>query len=207
MPVIDDVGSGVLADDLAAAGRRAAGPALGARPARRSSASRGDKLLGGPQAGLIVGRRGGGRARARAHPLARALRLDKLSLAALEATLRLYRDPERARREIPVLAMLTAAEDELRGAGRAAGGADRSAPRSSRRPRGSAAARCRCSSCPGRWWRSRGGAPDALAARLRAGDPPVVGRIEGGRLLLDPRTLADDELEAAGARSPRRAAA
>jgi len=43
-----------------------------------------------------------------------------------------------------------------------------------------------------------GGSPDALAARLRAGDPPVVGRIEGGRLLLDPRTLAVDELDAAG---------
>src|SRR5581483_7734344 len=50
---------------------------------------------------------------ARAHPLARALRLDKLSLAALEATLLLYRDPERARREIPVLAMLDVAEDVL----------------------------------------------------------------------------------------------
>ena len=73
----------------------------------------GDKLLGGPQAGLLVGR-ADAVARARAHPLARALRLDKLGLAALEATLRLYRDPERARREIPVLAMLAADEDELR---------------------------------------------------------------------------------------------
>ena len=66
----------------------------------------GDKLLGGPQAGLLVGR-ADAVARARSHPLARALRLDKLGLAALEATLRLYLDPERARREIPVLAMLT----------------------------------------------------------------------------------------------------
>ncbi len=72
----------------------------------------GDKLLGGPQAGLIVGQRDAVAA-ARRHPLARALRIDKLSLAALEATLRLYRDPERAMREVPVLAMLFADPDTL----------------------------------------------------------------------------------------------
>ena len=106
VPVIDDVGSGVLADDLAVLADEP--------PVRRSVAAgaalvcfSGDKLLGGPQAGLIVGR-ADAVARARAHPLARALRLDKLGLAALEATLRLYLDPERARREIPVLAMLAA---------------------------------------------------------------------------------------------------
>ena len=89
VPVIDDVGSGNLADDL---------PALADEPpVRRSVAAgaalvcfSGDKLLGGPQAGLMVGTRDAVAA-ARAHPLARALRLDKLSLAALEATLRLYR--------------------------------------------------------------------------------------------------------------------
>ena len=105
-PVIDDVGSGNLAEDLQ--------PLADEPPVRRSVAAgaalvcfSGDKLLGGPQAGLLVGR-ADAIAAARAHPLARALRLDKLSLAALEATLALYRDPERARREIPVLAMLLA---------------------------------------------------------------------------------------------------
>src|SRR3954447_21560563 len=110
--VIDDVGSGVLADEL---------ELLREEPAVRRSVRAGaalvcfsgDKLLGGPQAGLIVGR-GEAVATARAHPLARALRLDKLGLAALEATLQIYRDPERARREIPVLAMLTVPEDVLR---------------------------------------------------------------------------------------------
>ena len=72
----------------------------------------GDKLLGGPQAGLVLGT-APAVAAARAHPLARALRIDKLSLAALEATLMLYRDPAAARREIPVLAMLEASEETL----------------------------------------------------------------------------------------------
>ena len=69
----------------------------------------GDKLLGGPQAGLLVGRAAAVEA-ARRHPLARALRIDKLSLAALEATLRLHRD---APEEIPVLAMLHATRETL----------------------------------------------------------------------------------------------
>jgi L-seryl-tRNA(Ser) seleniumtransferase len=97
-PVIDDVGSGVLAG--------AAGiPALTDEPAVKRSVAAGaalvccsgDKLLGGPQAGLVIGH-ADAVAAARRHPLARALRIDKLSLAALEATLLLYRDPERARR-------------------------------------------------------------------------------------------------------------
>ena len=178
VPVIDDVGSGVLADGL---GVLADEPAV-----RRSVAAgaalvcfSGDKLLGGPQAGLIAGRARRRRARARRHPLARALRLDKLSLAALEATLRLYREPERALAEIPVLAMLDAGEDEL--AARAARLAALIGPAAEvvrRRRPGSAAARCRCWSCPGRRWPSRA-PPDALAARLRAGDPPVVGAHRG----------------------------
>src|SRR4051794_32027481 len=111
VPVIDDVGSGVLADDL---------DALADEPAVRRSVRAGaavvcfsgDKLLGGPQAGVMVGRREQIEA-CRAHPLARAVRIDKLSLAALEATLMLYRDPELARREIPVLAMLDVDEATL----------------------------------------------------------------------------------------------
>src|ERR671932_450959 len=109
VPVIDDVGSGVLAGDLELLADEP--------PVRRSVAAgaavvcfSGDKLLGGPQAGLLVGATDA-IAACRRHPLARAVRIDKLSLAALEATLRLYRDPDHARRAIPVLAMLTAEED------------------------------------------------------------------------------------------------
>ena len=156
-PVIDDVGSGVLAD--------AAGiPALGDEPALKRSVAAGaalvccsgDKLLGGPQAGLLVGR-AEAIAAARRHPLARALRIDKLSLAALEATLALYRDPQRARREIPVLSMLDCDRSVLQAARTAAGGGA-----SDPRPRWSApwprsgAARCRCSSSRAQPWRWRG---------------------------------------------------
>jgi len=194
VPVIDDVGSGVLADAL---------PALAEEPAVRRSVAAGaalvcfsgDKLLGGPQAGLLVGR-ADAIARARAHPLARALRLDKLGLAALEATLRLYLDPERALREIPVLAMLTAGQDELTAR------AERLATMvpgaevvpSTAKVGGGALPLLEL---PGPVVAIGGAGIDALAAALRRGEPPLIGRIEAGRLLLDPRTLADDELEAA----------
>ena len=193
VPVIDDVGSGVLADEL---------DALRGEPAVRRSVRAGaalvcfsgDKLLGGPQAGLIVGR-ADAVAAARGHPLARALRVDKLSLAALEATLRLYRDPERARAEIPVLAMLGATEAELgeraRRLAEATGG--EVVPGVARVGGGALP----LLELPGPVVAVAAPSPDALAARLRAQDPPLVGRIEGGRLLLDPRTLAGDELEAA----------
>ncbi|MGI8728452.1 MAG: L-seryl-tRNA(Sec) selenium transferase, partial [Solirubrobacteraceae bacterium] len=109
--VIDDVGSGVLTDDL--------GLLAGEPPVRRSiragaalTAFSGDKLLGGPQAGLLVGTRAAVEA-CRRHPLARAVRIDKLSLAALEATLALHRDPAAARRALPVLAMLEADDATL----------------------------------------------------------------------------------------------
>jgi L-seryl-tRNA(Ser) seleniumtransferase len=195
VPVIDDVGSGVLADDLA--------PLAGEPAVRRSVAAgaalvcfSGDKLLGGPQAGLLVGR-ADAIARARAHPLARALRLDKLGLAALEATLRLYLDPERARREIPVLAMLTVPETALeeRAARLAALIPGAEVVASIAKVGGGALPLLEL---PGPVVAVGGGGAEALAAALREGEPPVIGRIEAGRLLLDPRTLADDELEAAG---------
>jgi L-seryl-tRNA(Ser) seleniumtransferase len=205
--VIDDVGSGWLASqpglfsevDRGGAGG-GAGVAIDEPPIAASVAAgaaltccSGDKLLGGPQAGLIVGRREAVAA-ARRHPLARALRIDKLSLAALEATLRLYLDPERALREIPVLAMLTADEDTL--AARAARLADAIGERAS------------VSRAVGK---TGGGSlpllelegpvvaldadPEPLAAALRQGDPPVVARIHDGRVLLDPRTLTDADVE------------
>jgi L-seryl-tRNA(Ser) seleniumtransferase len=197
-PVIDDVGSGVITG--AGSGR----PLLGEEPGLRRSVSAGaglvccsgDKLLGGPQAGLLVGR-AGAVAAARSHPLARALRIDKLSLAALAATLELHRDPARARREIPVLRMLdedprvpAARAEHLRAAlgsraeivptvSRVGGGALPLAELA-----GAAVAL------------DPAGDPVTLARRLRLGEPAVIARIHEGRVVLDPRTLADDELEA-----------
>jgi L-seryl-tRNA(Ser) seleniumtransferase len=201
VPVIDDVGSGVLADASAI-------PALGEEPSLHRSVAAGaalvccsgDKLLGGPQAGLIVGS-SEAVAAAREHPLARALRIDKLSLAALEATLRLYRDPARARREIPVLAMLDAGEDQL--AARA--GRLRDAIGGEYCELVTAVAKVGGGALP--LLELEGSAvalvskmvPVEVARALRGSDPPVIGRIHDGRVLLDPRTLSDDEVDTVAA--------
>ncbi len=204
IPVIDDAGSG-QAFDLTPFGLPgeplvSAGIAAGADLVLFS----GDKLLGGPQAGILAGR-ADLIARVEADPLMRAFRLDKMTLAALEATLRLYRDPERARREIPVLRMLTtpladlrARSDafavRLRGAGVAAlvredvayvgGGSlpDVAVP--------TAVIAVECPAV------SEGD----FATRLRTGSPAVVGRVQDGRYLIDLRTVfenQEDELLAA----------
>jgi L-seryl-tRNA(Ser) seleniumtransferase len=195
VPVIDDLGSGALAEGLEALADEP--------PVRRSIAAgaalvcfSGDKLLGGPQAGILLGRAPAVQA-CRHHPLARALRIGRLPLAALEATLALYRDPERARREVPALAMLaldpallTARAERLAAAtggeivqaiARVGGGAlpllELRGPAVALTPRDDD--------------------PQALAGALRAGDPPLITRISEDRVLIDPRTLAEDELEPA----------
>ncbi|HEY6889695.1 MAG TPA: L-seryl-tRNA(Sec) selenium transferase [Solirubrobacter sp.] len=183
VPVIDDVGSGALEalyDEPPVRRSVAAGAAL--------VCFSGDKLLGGPQAGLLAGRADAVE-RAKRHPLARALRIDKLSLAALEATLRLHRD---APDEIPVHAMLHASRSVLlaRAERLAAALPGAEIVESVARVGGGALPLLEL---PG----PVVALPDAsLVAALRGGDPPVIGRIEHDRLLLDPRTLADDELEA-----------
>jgi len=200
VPVIDDIGSGALAERV---------PELADEPpVRRSVAAgcgvvcfSGDKLLGGPQAGVMVGTPEAIE-RCRRHPLARALRIDKLSLAALEATLRLYRDPPTALREIPVLRMLTAGDAVLREraeAMRDAIGADRAQVIEATAKVGGGALPLLelegpvCAVDPGEL------GADELARRLRAADPPVVGRTRDGWVLLDPRTLTDDEARIAAA--------
>ena len=192
VPVIDDIGSGVLADGIETL-REEPGVRRSVRAGAALVCFSGDKLLGGPQAGLMVGRADAVEA-ARRHPLARALRLDKLGFAALEATLQLYRDPERVRHEIPVLAMLTADEGTLRARAErlaaAIGPAATVVPAVARVGGGALP----LLELPGPAVAVADAAPDDLAARLRAADPPVIGRIEDGRLLLDPRTLADDEI-------------
>jgi len=161
----------------------------------------GDKLLGGSQAGLILGRKAP-LEKIRRDPLARALRADKLALAALEATLPLYDDPERAAAEVPVLAMLREGEAALR---------DRAAALAARLARQwpSAAtevvrseAEAGGGSLPGvrlaSWavaFEFPGLTAQELERRARAGDPPVIGTIRSGRFRMDVRTLADQELD------------
>jgi L-seryl-tRNA(Ser) seleniumtransferase len=190
-PVIDDVGSGVLVEGIAAL--------AGEPPVRRSVAAgaavvcfSADKLLGGPQAGILVGRRQAIDA-CRSHPLARAVRIDKLSVAALEATLAIYRDPVAARRAVPVLAMLEATSEELEA--RAQTLAEATGGRlvdATARVGGGALPLLELTGPVVALDPGPGGA-DALAAALRDGDPALVGRIHGGELLLDPRTLTDEE--------------
>lgn len=152
----------------------------------------GDKLLGGPQAGLIVGR-AGLIGRLRKHPLARALRVDKTTLAGLEATLLAYLH-ERATDEIPVWRMIAAPPDVLRRRAEALIariGADHAEVVGCTSAVGGGA-------LPGETLPSfavalRAAQPDALAQALRHGQPPVVGRIAEGRLLLDVRTVLPEQ--------------
>ncbi|HYK81520.1 MAG TPA: L-seryl-tRNA(Sec) selenium transferase [Gemmatimonadales bacterium] len=193
-----DLGSGLLVD-LSAWGLKGE-PTVGEGLASGVDAVvfSGDKLLGGPQAGILLGSHGAIEA-CRKDPLARAVRADKLTLAALEATLALYRDPAAARREIPVLRMLTedpaaiqqGAEALCRAVGR---GAEVVAGESE----------VGGGSFPGvtlaTWLvqlTAARAAPDLLAARLRAAHPPIIARIAADRLLLDARTIFPDQLETA----------
>ena len=121
------------------------------------------------------------------HPLARATRIDKLSLAALEATLALYRDPKAARREIPVLAMLTSGPGELAERARRLAAATGGEVVDGVAKVGGGA--LPLLELPG----PVAALDEALAAPLRTSDPAVVGRVQDGRLLLDPRTLTDEE--------------
>ena len=183
LPLVDDLGSGVLVD-------------VPDEPTVRESLGAGadlvcfsgDKLLGGPQAGIVVGRAELVE-RLRRHPLQRALRADKLTLAALEGTLGLYLEPGRALREVPVLRMLVE-------------------PAASVRTRAERLARLVDGDVEETVGRVGGGAlpltelpsfacavEESLAAALRAGEPPVIGVVRDGSLLLDCRTLDDSEVD------------
>jgi L-seryl-tRNA(Ser) seleniumtransferase len=204
LPLVDDLGSGVLCNtvllDLEAAvdrdGRACNTVLLGGEPSARESlvsgadlvCFSGDKLLGGPQAGIVVGRADLVE-RLRRHPLQRALRADKLSLAALEGTLGLYLEPDRALREVPVLRMV-------------------SEPSATVRARAQRLAELTGGTVEETVGRVGGGAlplaelpsfacavEESLAARLRAAEPPVVGIVRDARCLLDCRTLADEEVD------------
>ena len=195
VPVMHDLGSGLLIalDAHGLAGEPTAGEVLasGASVVIMS----GDKLLGGPQAGIVLGTAALIGAMRR-NPLTRSYRVDKLTLAALEATLALYREPERALREIPTLAMLTAAASDVRARaerilGRlGASGAERArVVQSEASVGGGAFPTARIPS----WALAFDEDVAILEKRLRAGAPAVIGRIFSGQLLVDARTVMPDD--------------
>ena len=183
LPLVDDLGSGALLD-------------LSDEPTARASLAAGadlvcfsgDKLLGGPQAGIVAGRAELVE-RLRRHPLHRALRIDKLSLAALEGTLLLYLDPERALAEVPVLRMLREPAEAVRArADRLADAVAGEVEETVARVGGGALPLLELPSfaCA---------VEESLASPLRRHEPAVVGIVRDGRLLLDCRTIADAELD------------
>ena len=209
IPVAEDLGSGHLSanwgSDQGQTRVRSGSDPLSAEPAVEASVTAGvdiccfsgDKLLGGPQAGIIVGRRTLVD-RIRKHPLMRALRVDKMTYAALEATLTEYA-AGRATATVPVQRMLTMTADEVRARadafttalGTLTGWRAEVVPGLSAVGGGSA---------PGvelRTWLAAvardGQSPDALEQRLRRLTPPVIARIEGGRVVLDLRTVLPDQ--------------
>ncbi|HKN11382.1 MAG TPA: L-seryl-tRNA(Sec) selenium transferase [Pseudomonadota bacterium] len=202
VPFVEDLGSGSLVD-LARWGlphEPTAAEALG-QGADLVTFS-GDKLLGGPQAGLVVGRRDLV-ARLARNPLKRALRLDKIRLAALEAVLRLYADPDRLAERLPTLRLLARPPAEIEALGRrllsavtdALDGVAEAALVETRSQIGSGA--LPVSLLPSAALALRpisraGAAAEALAGALRRLPIPVIGRIEAGRVLLDLRCLEDE---------------
>jgi L-seryl-tRNA(Ser) seleniumtransferase len=200
LPVVHDLGSGLMLalDAYGLMGEPTAATALasGASLVLMS----GDKLLGGPQAGIILGA-ANLIAKLRKNPFARAMRVDKLTLSALEATLRLYLEPERALREIPVLAMLTVRVSELQSRAQgisarlAANGIAAEVVASSASVGGGAFPTAAIPSIAIRV----PGAPQLVEEKLRAGAPAVIGRISDGHLLLDLRSVLprEDEMLAA----------
>lgn len=205
LPVLADLGSGAVleASEYPFSGEPTVPQTL--RDGADLVCFSGDKLLGGPQAGILLGKKDL-IARMKRHPLARALRIDKLSLAALEATLRLYENPKRAKEEIPVLASLSAVSESLRRQAQALcreiveSGADcgtRVVPQ--QRPVGGGAA-------PGQLLdgfavavRPHRCAAEQLEALLRNANPPVIARIFDGELLFDPATISESDFEAVAA--------
>jgi L-seryl-tRNA(Ser) seleniumtransferase len=197
---IDDLGSGAMVDFSA----------LGVPPEPYVRASveagadlicfSGDKLLGGPQCGIILGR-GDLVRRVEKNPLMRTYRVDKMTLAALEATLRLYRDPEHALRHVPSLAMLAADPEALLKRARRLCKRLRSARPAETFEVVTDTSVAGGGSIPGQEmetqcvsWKPGGMTIDDALAAMRMSDPALVARAKNDRILFDVRTIHDEEL-------------
>lgn len=200
LPVIFDMGNGLMLD-MSAYGLNEPNIPASLATGIDVMLFSGDKLLGGPQAGIIVGKKKYIKAMKK-HPLARAMRVDKMTFAALEATLMKYRDPKVALRDIPVLNMISASGEEMRAkAERLADAIKRVNPALSLelvpvedQIGGGSAPMVRL---PGWAVSVKDGmkSADRTERKLRKAEVPVVARINEDRLLLCVRTIAEDELE------------
>ena len=200
LPVIFDMGNGLMLD-MSAYGLNEPNIPASLATGIDVMLFSGDKLLGGPQAGIIVGKKKYIKAMKK-HPLARAMRVDKMTFAALEATLMKYRDPKVALRDIPVLNMIAASGEDMRAkAGRLADAIKRVNPALSLelvpvedQIGGGSAPMVRL---PGWAVSVKDGmkSADRTERKLRKAEVPVVARINEDRLLLCVRTIAEDELE------------
>lgn len=201
VPVVADLGSGSLVDLSQYGLPKEPMPQEMIAAGVSMVSFSGDKLLGGPQAGIIVGKRAL-IAQLQSHPLKRALRADKMTLAALEATLRLYQHPEALREKLPTLRLLTRPAEEIRRL------AERLQPDLAAHYADFAVSVAACQSQIGSGslpvdrlpsaaltftpHDGRGSRLEALAARWRALPCPVIGRIYDGRLWLDLRCLENE---------------
>jgi L-seryl-tRNA(Ser) seleniumtransferase len=187
---VDDLGSGALLDTAAFGLAHEPMVQESLRAGAALVAFSGDKLLGGPQAGVIVGQKALV-AKIKKHPLARAVRADKLCLAALSATLLHYLRDEAAR-EVPVWRMIAMPLSEIERRARRwveTLGAGEVAPGESTVGGGSLPGE----TLPTRLVALTRKAPNAFAAQLRALEPPVIVRVSEGKVLLDPRTVLAEE--------------
>ena len=194
IPVIHDLGSGLLIplDALGLTGEPLASEAV--RAGATLVLMSGDKLVGGPQAGIIVGK-SSVISRLRTNPLMRAFRVDKLTIAALSATLQLYREPANAIREVPILRMLAQSPAELEQ--RAVAVRDALLGRGTEAKVVSSLSTVGAGAFPGSELASFavavGGDVPLVEARLRSGTPAVIARIENNTLILDMRSVLPEE--------------
>lgn len=195
--VVDDLGSGALLDTAQFGLAHEPTPQEDLKAGADIVCFSGDKLLGGPQAGILVGKKEA-IARLKKHPLARALRVDKFTLAGLQATLLHYLKSE-ATKQVPVWRMIAVSRVELDA--KANGWAKRLTAFGLDAQVIDAESTVGGGSLPGESLPTRALAlsvknADAFARRLRANFPPIVARIENDRLLFDPRTVAAHDEEA-----------